>query len=52
MFDYIIGKLVSKNYPYIVVECNNIGYSMLTNSRTISALPDLDEEVKIYTKLI
>lgn len=52
MFDYIIGKLVSKNYPNIVVECNNIGYSMLTNSRTISSLPELDSEVKIYTKLI
>lgn len=52
MFDYIIGKLVSKNYPHIVVECNHIGYSMLTNLRTISSLPELDSEVKIYTKLI
>ena len=52
MFDYIIGKLVSKNYPHIVVECNNIGYSLLTNIRTINSLPELDSDVKIYTKLI
>lgn len=52
MFDYIIGKLVSKNYPHIVVECNSIGYSMLTNIRTINSLPEIDSEVKIYTKLI
>ena len=52
MFDYIIGKLVSKNYPYIVVECNNIGYSLMTNIRTINSLPELDSDIKIYTKLI
>ncbi|MBQ3101792.1 Holliday junction branch migration protein RuvA [bacterium] len=52
MYDYIKGELVSKNYPYIVVECASIGYSILTNRRNIMALPELGNSVKIYTKLI
>lgn len=52
MYDYIKGELVSKNYPYIVVECASIGYSILTNQRNIMALPELGNSVKIYTKLI
>lgn len=52
MYDYIKGKLVSKNFPNIVVECNNIGYLILSNSRVIGALGEIGEEVKIYTKLL
>lgn len=52
MYDYIKGKLISKNFPNIVIECNNIGYSILSNSRVIGALGDIGEDVKIYTKLL
>lgn len=52
MFDYIKGKLISKNHPYAVVENNFIGYSILCNSRTLSLLGELESDVKIYTKLI
>jgi len=52
MFDYIKGELVSKNFPYCTVECNNIGYSFLVNQRTISSLDEIGENVKIYSKLI
>ncbi len=51
MFDYIKGELVFKG-DSITIENNGIGYSVLTNSRTVSLLPDIGSQVKIYTKLI
>ena len=52
MFDYIKGKLTAKNFPFCTVENNGIGYLLLVNSRTLSSLGEIDEEIKIYTKLI
>ncbi len=52
MFDYIKGILISKNYPYAVIENNGIGYSILCNPRTLNILGDVNKEIKIYTKLI
>ncbi len=52
MFDYIKGELVFKGDNSVVVENNGIGYSILTNSRIISLLPDIGCSAKIYTKLV
>ncbi len=52
MFDYIKGELVFKGDNTAVIENNGIGYSVVTNARTISLLPDIESEVKIYTKLV
>ena len=52
MFDYIKGNLVDKCFPYCTVEANNIGYSILVNSRTLLNLSEIGSEIKIYTKLI
>ena len=52
MFDYIKGILISKNYPYAVIENNGIGYSILCNARTLGLLDECGKEIKIYTKLI
>ena len=52
MFDYLKGILTDKNFPYCTVEVNRIGYLLLINSRTLAQLPDIGEEIKIYTKLI
>ncbi len=52
MYDYIKGELVFKGDNSVVVENNGIGYLITTNNRTISLLPELNSEVKIYTKLI
>jgi len=52
MFDYIKGILTDKSYPYCTVECNGIGYRLLTNQRTLQNIGELNSEVKIYTKLI
>ncbi len=52
MYDYIKGKLISKNFPNIVVEAGNIGYLILSNERVIATLGEIGEDVKIYTKLL
>jgi len=57
MINYLKGILVSKveNGPSgsnITVEVNNIGYLVSTNKRVISFLPDLNENVMIFTSLI
>lgn len=52
MYDYIKGILTDKNYPYCTVENNGIGYRLLVNSRILSQIGEIDDSVKIYTKLI
>jgi Holliday junction DNA helicase RuvA len=55
MFDYIKGTLISKQSAKgaaVVVENNNIGYSINTTMRTIGMLKEEGSEVKIYTTLI
>lgn len=52
MFEYIKGILISKSTNKIVVENNSIGYLLLCSQRTINALPEVDTEVKMFTKLI
>jgi Holliday junction DNA helicase RuvA len=52
MYDYIRGRLISKNAPKIVVENGGVGWSFLCNKRTASILPCIGSDVKIYTKLI
>lgn len=52
MFDYIKGLLTSKSFPFCTVETGGIGYLLLVNLRTIQSLPEINSEVKIYTKLI
>ena len=55
MYDYIKGNLVQKhqNTPkgnFVTLECNNIGYLIETNSRTIAQLKE-NQDCKIYVSL-
>lgn len=52
MYDYIKGTLMFKNTDTAVIENNGIGYKFLINSRTFSALGEINSEAKLYTKLI
>ena len=56
MYDYIKGILIQKqtNTPkgnFITIECNNIGYLIETNLRTLKELNDINKETKIYVSL-
>lgn len=57
MINYLKGILISKaensHQGYnITVEVNNIGYSVNTNKKVISSLPDVGSEVTVYTSLV
>ncbi len=56
MYDYIKGIIVQKqqNTPkgnFVTLECNNIGYLIETNLRTIGIIGDINKETKIYVSL-
>lgn len=56
MYDYIKGIIVQKqqNTPkgnFVTLECNNIGYLIETNQRTIGIIGDINKESKIYVSL-
>ncbi|MDU1411758.1 MAG: Holliday junction branch migration protein RuvA [Clostridium sp.] len=49
MYEYIKGIFKSIEKEYIVIECGDIGYKILTSGSTISNMPSIEEKVKIYT---
>lgn len=56
MYDYIKGKLISKQVntkgASIIIENNNIGYSINTTARNLSIAGDESADIKIFTTLI
>lgn len=51
MIGFISGILRDKDYDNITVECGGVGFHIMVTNSCMSALPALDEEVKIYTYL-
>lgn len=52
MYEYIKGIYAGMNKDYMVVENNGIGYKIFTSGSTMSQLPQMDEEIKLYIKQI
>lgn len=56
MISYLKGLLVSQSLTttgcQIVVEVNNIGYTVAINNKTYKELPCLNSEIKVFTTLI
>ncbi len=44
----LLGKLASIHKGFLVVECGGVGYRVCANARTLSALPPLASEVKLF----
>lgn len=51
MFAYLKGSLEEKSINYVVVDCNGVGYKIFMSEKSILALGDLGEIVKIHTYL-
>lgn len=49
MIGFVNGILRYKGEGYIIVECGGIGYEVFVTNSAFCNLPDLDEQVKIYT---
>ncbi|HCO73459.1 MAG TPA: Holliday junction branch migration protein RuvA, partial [Clostridium sp.] len=52
MYEYIKGIFKSIEKEYIVIECGNIGYKIFTSGSTISNMPAIEQQIKIYTHQI
>ncbi len=51
MYEFIAGKLVTKQPDYIVVETSGVGYRMKVSHSTFEKLPAAGSTVMIYTHL-
>ncbi|MDD4796689.1 MAG: Holliday junction branch migration protein RuvA [Eubacteriales bacterium] len=51
MYAYISGRLDYKGIDYVVVEAGGVGYRIMVGTRTLSALPEAGEKVRVYTYL-
>ncbi|MCX7820850.1 MAG: Holliday junction branch migration protein RuvA [Brevinematales bacterium] len=52
MFNFLSGKIVSKEENLLVLECNGVGYEILIPTRVFNSLPEIGSELKIYVKFI
>lgn len=51
MIAFITGTLEEKSENGVVINCNGMGYEVQTSTATLSSLPLVGEECKIYTYL-
>ena len=51
MISFIRGELVSVNMDKVVVDVHGVGYGIFMSENSISQLPKLGSEVKVYTYL-
>ena len=52
MYEFVVGGLSSKNPLRVVVECGGIGYSLTITLHTYQNLPEVGNNVKLYTHLV
>lgn len=52
MFNYLLGKLVKKNPTSIILDVNGIGYQLNISLNTFEKLPEIENELRIFTVLI
>ena len=51
MIGRLNGKLIEKHPPVIVIECHGVGYEVEAPMSTIYELPEIGENLVIYTHL-
>ena len=51
MIGRISGTLIDKQPPQIVVDCHGVGYEIEAPMTTIWTLPELNEQVSLFTHL-
>lgn len=51
MIGRLIGKLVIKKAPLIMIDCNGVGYDVEVSMTTFYQLPELNESVSVWTHL-
>ena len=52
MIGSLRGKLAAKQAPYIVIECQGVGYEVETPMSTFLELPPVGEDLFVHTHLL
>ena len=52
MISYLVGQLVEKSTPWLVIEVNGVGYDVQASLNTFTDLPALGAEIKLLTHFI
>ena len=52
MIEQIRGILVEKSPTFVVVDVNGVGYGVNISAYTAGKLPEINNEVKLYTNLV
>lgn len=48
MYEYMIGSLEEQALDYVIIDLNHMGYKVKVSANTLSELPNLHSEVKLY----
>ena len=49
MIAYLSGKLILKRDKFIILEVNNVGYKVFLSRQTLLRLPEIGENIKVFT---
>lgn len=49
MIAFLDGKIILKQDKFIILEVNNIGYKVFLNRQNLSRLPEVGENLKVFT---
>ena len=52
MISYLVGQLVEKSTPWLVIEVNGVGYDLQASLNTFTDLPALGAEIKLLTHFV
>lgn len=52
MIGQLRGKLLVKQPPDIIIDCNGVGYEVQVPMTTLYALPELNQELTLYTHFV
>lgn len=52
MISYLVGQLVEKSTPWLVIEVNGVGYDVQASLNTFTDLPALGAEIKLLTHFV
>jgi len=48
MIYYLQGTIILKKEDFIVLDVNGVGYKIFASKKTISAMPEINKEVKVF----
>ena len=52
MISQLIGSIIDKQPPLIVIDVNGVGYEVFVSMQTFYGLPATGEKVRIYTQMV